>query len=94
MNARPGRHLAEVPARAFLDNAPRFVGALAEGDWTLMPTTRPYLARNGTVTARLVLRRRNSADTLVVNWTLRGAIGDALMDALVTAMGPAHELPR
>jgi hypothetical protein len=52
----------------------------------LQPRTKPVLAPDGRVHVRLVWRRRETGSCVVVQWTLRGAIGDDLLDALDAAL--------
>ena len=62
--------------------------AIAEG-FQLVSTVRPYLTRDGSVSVRLVLRGKNPLpDTMVIHWTLRGALGEELLGVLAAAIGP------
>lgn len=84
--SRFGRNLKTVPAAPFLTNLPPEFAAVVDG-FKLAQTTRPYLTQGGSVRVRLVFRKRNPDLTYVVNWTLCGAVDDALLDTLNAALG-------
>jgi hypothetical protein len=76
-----------MAASAFLPALPGdLVGSIALEGFVLQPRTKPVLAPDGRVHVRLVWRRRETGSCVVVQWTLRGAIGDDLLDALDAAI--------